>query len=307
MNIIKTILRAPFDRNYYLSKAMWKRGQRKRLNACNGVPVINYQMGKVGSSTVQASLEKHLPGCPVYHVHHMNPRRVKSLERDRRRYFGTERIGYLRRPGLSEFLLEEIRRGNRRWKLVTLVREPVARNVSTFFENLQVTRVDGAGVFRVLSDYYGFEACVALDDLGVLIEYFHERLVHERPLVYFDDELKAVFGLDVYDEPFPRGQGFQIIHGETADLLVIRLEELDQCAPNAFDSFLDIKDFSLCQTNLGDAKDYAPLYRAFKEQIRLNPAYLDKMYDSRFALHFYSPEELHHFRRKWTCETITSD
>ncbi len=197
MGVVRKLVKQLADQNYYAAKAVWKRDQRRKLKSYSGQPVINYQMGKVGSSTVQASLEALKIDRPVYHVHFLNPVRVKKIELQRKRYFRTDRYGYLRRPWLSEFLYEEIQKKNRQWKIVSLVREPIARNISTFFEHLEVEKTSDPQKYFVKSEYYGFDIEIRLGNTAPLIELFFERLVHERPLRYFDDEVKAVFGIDM--------------------------------------------------------------------------------------------------------------
>ena len=270
------------------------------MESCEGQPVINYQMGKVGSSTVQASLEALKLDYPVYHVHFLNPGRVKEIERQRKRYFKTEKYSYLRRPWLSEFLFEEIKKNNRQWKIITLVREPVARNISTFFENLEVKQSSDSEKYNIKSDYYGFEVDISLDDTGPLIELFFDRLVHDRPLRYFDEEIGTVFGFDVFAHKFHGCDGYQIIKSQNADFLLIRLDYLDQCAKTAFKQFLGVDDFDLIQTNLSGEKEYAPIYKSFKRQIKLPKTYLDDMYNSKFSNHFYSESEIQAYRTLWT-------
>jgi hypothetical protein len=256
---MKSLLRYLAEQNYYTAKVFWKWEQRRSMQAHGGRPIINYQMGKVGSSTVQASLVALGLDQPVYHVHFLNPVRVRQIEQQRRKYFRTERYGRLRRSWLYEFLYEQIQRKDRRWKLVTLVREPIARNISTFFENLEVTEKADATAYAVKSAYYGFDIEVALERPDPLIELFFERLVHERPLRYFNDEIRTVF----------------------------------------FKEFLGIDGFSLVPANVAIGKVYAPLYRTFKSSIRLPKDYIDRMYDSKYTRQFYSDEEIQRFRRRW--------
>lgn len=300
MRRAKQMLRQLAERNYSMAQILWKRDQRKRLQRCEAEPIINYQMGKVGSSTVQASLEARNTGCPVYHVHFLNPIRVAELEDERRKHFGTDRHGYLKRSWLYRFLYEEIQKRDRRWKLVTLVRDPIARNVSTFFENLVVREKPGSESYTVSSDYYGLEIEVAVDNVHPLIELFMDRLAHDRPLRYFDDEVKTVFGIDVFASEFPRPDGYQIISGEQADLLVIRLDDLDRCAARAFSEFLGMDNFELRRTNVGSDKTYATLYKAFKRSFRASADYADRMYGAKFSSHFYDEAEIRAFRNKWT-------
>lgn len=297
--LTKTVLSRLAGKHYRMSKALWKREQRGILNACPAQPIINYQMGKVGSSTIQASLEARKLPCPVYHVHYLNPLRVNQLEQQRRHHFGGEREGYLRRIWLYQFLYEEIQRRDRRWKLITLVRDPAARNVSTFFENLDVTPEKNTDRYTVKSEYYDFEVAVSLQAVQPLVALFFDRLVHERPLRYFDDEVKTVFGIDVFAGEFPRHTGYQILKAEQADLLIIRLEDLDRVAEPAFNEVLGLQSFRLQPANVSADKIYAPLYKAFQRQLNPPDAYLDLLYNSTFARHFYTDAEIQTFRSRW--------
>lgn len=298
--MLKQLLKFLVNRNYFFSKILWKRGQNLALQASSGPPIIDYQMGKVGSSTVRDSLlALGLQQC-VYHVHFLNPVRVREIEQQRRGYFGTDKAELLKRPWLSEFLFEQIQKKNRRWQIVSLVREPIARNISTFFENLEVTEKPDQGEYAVKSDYYAFEIDVTLDNLAPLTTLFFDRLNHDRPLRYFDDEIKTVFAIDVFTDDFPREQGYKIYRSEYADLLLIRLENLNQCAQSAFKDFMGVDGFSLVQTNIASAKVYAALYSEFKRTIHLPDSYINRMYDSRCARYFYSDDEIQAFRDKWT-------
>jgi hypothetical protein len=300
MGLIKSLYAGLAKRNYYMARSRWKHRQRKTMQAFKGPPVLNYQMGKVGSSTIQASLQALDLDQPIYHIHFLSPGRVREIEQQRRRFFRTDKQRLLYRPWLSQFLFDEVNKRDRRWKLITLVRDPVARNISTFFENLEVRELDGTNVFHVISDYYGFDVEVGLDKVEPLVALFFERLVHERPLTWFDDEIKSVFGIDVFEGEFPREKGYKIITGEHADLLLIRLNELNQCAAMAFNEFLDINEFALIQSNVASNKAYARLYKAFKKEICLPEEYLNRMYGSKFTRYFFSEEEVRRLRKAWS-------
>ncbi|MCK4821446.1 hypothetical protein KA005_37115, partial [bacterium] len=207
--------------------------------------------------------------------------------------------GLLRRPWLSEFLFEQIQKTNRHWKIVTLIREPIARNISTFFENLDVTKNPESTKYAVKSDYYGFEITVDPENMEPLIELFFDRLIHERPLNYFDDEIRYVFGIDIFESTFPVDKGYMHYQSNNADMLLIRLGDLNRCAKTAFKEFLDVDDFTLIQTNVANEKVYAPLYKEFKRKVHFPEDYINKMYESRYVRHFYSDEEIRELRKTW--------
>ena len=135
--------------------------------------------------------------------------------------------------------------------------------------------------------------------MQVLRDLFFDRLNHDSPLVFFDRELKGVFGVDVFASEFPKSKGYKIYEDEKADVLVIRLESINDCAEEAFKDFLDINNFTLVNTNIGREKIYASIYKEFKETINLPVSYLDKFYNSKYMRHFYSEAEIEKFRAKW--------
>jgi hypothetical protein len=117
--------------------------------------------------------------------------------------------------------------------------------------------------------------------------------------VFFDQELKGVLGIDVFAFKFPISKGYAIYKEEHADVLLIRVEDLSTCAPDAFKEFMDIDGLTLVNTNVGSAKAYAPIYKKFKNSIVLPESYVDRMYTSKYMRHFYSEEEIARFREKW--------
>jgi hypothetical protein len=82
-------------------------------------------------------------------------------------------------------------------------------------------------------------------------------------------------------------------------VLLIRLENLNSCAGEAFKKFLNIDNFTLVKENIGSQKAYAPLYEKFKKVIVLPDSYLKKFYNSKFMLHFYSEKEIKNFMAIW--------
>ena len=190
-----------------------------------------------------------------------------------------------------------------KWRILTLTREPVARNLSAFFENIEFKQMDGNDQYEIKSDYYRFgPTIIHLNDLQNLTDLYFEKIIHDAPLVFFDRELKGVFGIDVFSSEFPRSRGYNIYETKYANVLLIRLENLNSCVKDAFKDFLDIDDFSLINTNTGAEKDYAPVYKKFKDSIELPDSYIDKLYNSKYTKHFYSQDEIEKFRKKWRRE-----
>jgi hypothetical protein len=302
INAAKHPIRQLLQANVFLARAHYHYRLHREGLQYAGPPVLVYQMGKVGSKTVRKSLRASNLDMLVYHVHFLTPDRVQKIEKDRRKYLGTEKVGLLEHVWLYQYLGKQIARGlsGKKWKVVTLTREPVARNISTFFENLDVEPLDAGQKYRIQSDYYDFGIVLDMADLDELIHFFFTKLYHDRPLLFFDEEIKGVFGIDVFSSAFPIARGYNIYEGEQADVLLIRLEDLNDCATEAFKEFLNIEGFTLLDTNIGSQKVYAPIYKKFKDAIVLPESYLERMYTSKYARHFYSEQEIARFRARWS-------
>lgn len=285
----RALLRRSFD---YMRWHRYRRYQRGIDPARE--PLIIYQMGKVGSSTVYDTLEQQCPQFQVFQVHVLTGdwiREVQAQYRAASRDHG--------RPMLDEhvlasrYLATRIRRERgRRWKVVTLVRDPVARNVSTFFEAFDV--------------YFSSAAAANGGIAGEHAESLRRRFLeefgecHRVPLVWFETHMAPVFGVDVYREPFDTDAGYQILRGDDCDLLILRTEDLRAAMRPAMQRFLGVEVPELRSSNVSADKSYADQFAQFKRGLELPDTYLDEMYGSRFARHFYTADELAAFRERWS-------
>jgi hypothetical protein len=292
----------PLDWFIPTAKAKFMLRQRYEHGRFDKGPVLVLQMGKVGSRSVEAGLEERVKDRPVYHSHFLSPERVAETEKARRMYFRGERHRYLTRQWLSEFILKTFKAGrnDQHWKLVTLTREPVGRNISAFFENLYMVPTKNEGEFMVSSDVYGLDPMlVSADDVSVLAELFYERAKHDSPLNFFDQEIRDTFGIDVLKAGFPVEKGYEIYGNDRVELLVLRLEDLARCAAPAFKEFLDLDDFELVNRNIASKKHYASLYSAFIRQVAIKEEYVRTLLYSNYMRTFYSEQEIRAAENKW--------
>jgi hypothetical protein len=276
-------------------------------------PVIVHTVGKVGSTAVAATLEATLPGRYIAHVHWLRSEHLRADEahyRSRARaYWGTRRM--------SRFMPQYIWLGqhlcsamasapaNTVWDVVTLVRDPVRRNISAFFQNLEP-----------MFDFWPAEELKirsAEEVAARLVELFLDSYVAGKspierdgdPLTWFDLELKPVFGVDVFARPFPVSQGYEIYSGPNSRVLLVRLEDLDRVAAVAFAEFLGVDVSHVVSRNEAADKVYADVYQRFRQLLRIPAEYLDRLYSSQYATHFYTARELARFRSYWQQEGRT--
>src|SRR5258706_5795617 len=250
-------------------------------------PIVVYQMGKVGSMSIYSAFQKLELDVPVYHCHVLN--QLGQMERNVKLT--------LTNPGES---LQVIREGKQlrrrifsddavRWNLVTLVREPIGRNVSHFFH----------GIIERVPDFYQ-----RLENKTLEMGYLADTLLKDSQvnltcMWWFDTQVKQLFDIDVYAKPFPKRRGYEIYEGRHVRMLLLRLESLDRCLGTAMKQFLGIPNFTADRQNVAEDKDYAEAYRRFKEAGVLPLWYPHIHHSSRYARHFYTPAELRRFRKPW--------
>ena len=247
-------------REYFFSRKMKK-----------AVPVMVFQMGKVGSASIYLSLCKQYKGA-VSHAH------------------GDIDNPYYWRPHMMYVWLNN----NGRLKIISPIRDPVGRNVSAFFHH-----VSGAGNTRDKSNLSIEELVNVFLDNPEQSGEKEMFLDHEQPLNWFDENILRYFDIDVYEKPFPES-GIALYCSGNVELLVIRQDIGDKQKEQAIREFLDLPNFKLKNTNVGEQRDYSSLYSEFKKKAVLPGSYLDEMCASKYIKHFYSANEIAEVRRKWS-------
>jgi hypothetical protein len=193
---------------------------------------------------------------------------------------------------VSQYLQREIKRGlkGKKWKVITLVRNPLELEISSFFQIVDL----------IVPDFP--ERCRKQDiSVEELTAAFTQQLKRKAALSdWFDREMEPAFGIDVYAHPFPARQGYQIYRAERADLLLMRLEDLERSAACAFKEFLGIEEFSVIKRNTASGKYYAGVYEEFTRTAGFPQAYIDQICERKSARHFYTADELDQFKAAYS-------
>jgi hypothetical protein len=251
-----------------------------------------YTQGKVGSKAVLAALRGAYSGDSeagdnmyVWDYRRSDIEGVKQhqvVQGNRRRLLSDD-------PEIAQFLVDH---PDRDLKLTTIVREPIAINISSFFYNF--------GPRNPEVDINDVSDAQIVDRL-VAGESFSSRSYH---LDWFDIEVAPMTGIDVYKhKAVPADQQGTIYKADLGqrhtDLLAIRLEDIALHGAAAVSRFYAKNITHIPRENAGDEQAYADRYAAFKQSLQLPVDWVNWQLNSRYARFFYTTEERADIAKKW--------
>lgn len=252
-------------------------------------PVYILQMGRVGSvsvlTAVNAACQEIGLDVPVYHKHYISSfdliveRIVADLEDPA---FALQFDRQLRNTFLSDI------QSGQPVKIISLVRDPVARNVSMFFFAFS----------QFVPDWKEKEAQNLLP-ASMLNEIFEsKRQFIQTALNWFDEQIKDTLELDVYAAPFEKARGWQVYKKGQVELLVLRMEDLYRTGEDVLRQFLHLPHLKMVKVNTGEEREAYELYRRFLTQ-PISQEYLEMTYATKLARHFYTDAEIEQFIQRW--------
>lgn len=232
--------------------------------------ILIYQPSKVGSTSVFVHLMNHynlnrnqVITCPtnngnypvnvshrIYHTHHET----------------TIPLG----------LKKKIKDPNEPIYFITMTRDPISRNLSSFFEMPQHKKNISKGA-----------------------EFFIKNYDHQRGIRWYDHQMRDYLGFDIYEGNFNKEKGFKIYKKGNKKLLFIRAEDITEKINEGVSSLLD-EDINTELINKNITKNKYSEYDNFKKKIKIPKKILDDLYESKHIKHFYSDNEIKIMRSKWT-------
>lgn len=237
-----------------------------------------YSMGKVGSTTVYEAIKDQCREVPVFHVHFLSDFWLKEKLPQMPSFLQTNLISAQR---VFEYLEKN---PDRRLKIITMVREPLIREISDVFQNWK-------GLMNIGS----------IDQLSSdRIKKYIDENNHDYVLSWFDTELKAYLKFDIYTKPFDKQSGYSIYHCDRFDLLVMQLEKMNNCLTKAFAEFTGLRINVPSTANSSEMKEGKSLYQLMKNSYKAGPGKIRALYGSRYVRHFYSDSDIEGFIKKWS-------
>jgi hypothetical protein len=220
----------------------------------------------------------------------------------------------LRKGPAAQAAIDEARRVGRTIKVITGMRDPVARSLS---------------IVHFFGDFYG-DTSRPLDGrsagdgattAGATAKWWRTVLSNDEPedsfarlmtfLIggyrsWFTDEFASVLGFDLGMRTFSFDDGAERLSGDGVEVLLYRVEDM---APDAARcrallaqaaDFLGVPISRFPEINTAATRRSYPRYQAARALLRLPAAFLAAIYDAPIVSRFYSSAEIAAFKAQWS-------
>lgn len=249
-------------------------------------PIIILTPGKVGSSSIYATLKKKVSN-PVFHIHNLSE---QGIQNSIKTHINSDRKSKPLHLIVSKLLREKRASYKGKSYVITIIREPISREISSFFQNTEFYKevlenkkleVDVEKAHQILDQKFESDICKQLED-------------------WFDLEIKGNFDIDVFSQPFNYDKKYLIIKNKNTNLLLLKMEDLNKVFPIAIQEFLNLKaPMQLQNVNVGDDKHYANSYKTVKEKLRLDSKSINQIVSAQYFQQFYLNNQ-DEILEKWT-------
>ena len=228
-----------------------------------------YTMGKVASIAVSESLT--CSGIPNHHVHLMTDDSLYEAmaESTRKRAFPADHVG-------RSISIYRRFKNSKRVKIVTLIRDPLARNISTVFQNLP-------------KKSYGFQALSSL-----------VKQLPTDPITQWNEEqFKLATGISLFDVGFSPEDKFSVYCSGRFEILTIRTDLSNTKKSKLLSDFFH-QEVNVGVANEANTKWYNELYMEFLKEMPLNTEWIDHCLNSVGISVFFTDNEIANLRKQYS-------
>lgn len=227
------------------------------------MPVLIWQMGRVGSVALMQSLQKR--GVNPFHAHYIFSLVGEFTKADHRS------------------LLKQLIKPTQLWRIISIAREPISRNLSAFLYGLNK------------ENYYNFPYYKPERLANLFINNYNHSWCHN----WFDLELGKL--ASVYDHDFDYNLNCQRLYSYGKfDIMVLRTENLNDYT-KIFERFLNLPNLFIPTLNSSNQWYYSSFVWYLRHE--LPKEFVEKQYTTEYAKHFYSEEEREKLFEYWTNPT----
>lgn len=254
-------------------------------SACES-SVLVYQNGKVGSLTVSESIQT--AGVNTAHLHRV------FFEKDivgelilGKNYIDFRKNSEIFLDAFSQYR-ELVKEELKHKKIITMVRDPIAVDLSTVFQWI------GMGI----ADRYFAEGLRQGKDFArIVLELM--LYIKNRMFDWFETELREAIDINIFEYPFEQEEGYSIISKEDVEVLIIKTENLSLMT-DVIKRFTGIEQLEIINKNVGEKKDYSHIYKEVLKKLKLPREYVEQYYvENPYMDYFYTKEEKRTFYDRW--------
>lgn len=247
--------------------------------------ILIYQMGKVGSTSLEKSIENSI------HWHSFYPFYLQKIYKSK---FNKLKIPYRIIYPIEFFLMRlMVKRQIKKdieINIITLVREPISRNISWLFQVAPLV---------LYKHYFHVGKRENLENtLKFMEEEFYKNIWHESAEEWFERDFQKITGINVFEHGFDKTKGYTVIRKNNINVLVLKMETLYE-NEKIIGEFIKNRNFKLNTDNISSNKWYRDLYKSFKENFKPDQDYIDRLYNGKYMNHFYSKSEIESHKNKW--------
>jgi hypothetical protein len=230
------------------------------------VDVIVYTMGKVGSSTASKSIRAAGLTCPD--VHALEPGRICTLLQS---YFADAELEAIPEHIAASLMAHNaIRRATGKVKIVTLIRNPIVRNISAVFQNLPANYAGSPD--KILRRLQGYATRV--------------------PDHWFEVDFIPVTGIDVFSQNVDSRATHYHFENDRFDVLLIKLETPDETKQKLMSEFLGTK-IEIDRANEAKNKWYYDVYKDIvSDPASIRNSFVQECLELKYYKKFYPTENL---------------
>ena len=169
-------------------------------------------------------------------------------------------------------------------RVVSCVRDPVARHISHLFRFSEIALETGVDVLAHPESAAPW-----------LIDHFHRR----SPLTWFEDNVSGPFGVDLSDASYsPETWSFNLVSGGLK-LAVVRFEDGAAARQTALGWLFDRGKVTSAIVDSATEHPYHAAYLAFRRSFVIPPGLAEQVYNSNMMRRFYSLDERRGFCARW--------
>ncbi len=182
--------------------------------------------------------------------------------------------------------------------IITGIRNPVDRNLSSYFQHFRDSGFNDIKTKK--NNYKGESGRTPFNlktDTKTIIELYFKKDTHDT----FNDWFEELFEItNIYDKGFNKDKGLDFYSLPNNNILMIyTIEKLD-LNKEEICKILDIPNIGY--TNKGEYRDYKEVYKNVKNEIVYKKEYLDKLLDTNIMKFFYHQSDIDEMYKKYKIE-----